>query len=68
MKKFTVVFGKSGGWFSGDIAPSKSVHDDNGFYKSKEWKRLKSARTEDEFLDNAAEFTGPNAIILSHRF
>jgi len=68
MKKIVAQFGKTGAWFSGDAALMSDVWNDGGLKKSNNWVRVKSARTEEEFLENVSLVFPGNSIIFCEKF
>lgn len=64
-----VQFSKNRGWFSGDVSLMSEVFETkHGFKGSNDWRKVKSARTREEFFENIAEiFPGTN-IIKSEEF
>ena len=50
---------RDNGWWSGDIRVAGT---------NDAWTTIKASRTRDGIIDNAAEWSGPNAIIITSEF
>ena len=68
MNRFILEIHKKAGWVVGDITAVEDVTQTEPVVKSKKWRRVKRAKTIEQFLDHAVAKVGSPSIIIEHIF